>query len=138
MAFLDFPTLSADATILYPQDDYLDPDVVSQFEDQQSVEVQSTGSGGYWSKLSVIIEAPETEADGIFDFLKGQRLRGIPFYFTHRKRGRILVRYWPDTNPPTLPYVRVVAGQPDRVQFQLPLREESIGSSGGGGVVFGG
>jgi len=126
--FDDFPTLARPAVITYPDDIWTDPDVVTLFEDQQSVEVQSTGSRGFWGVLNVTITAPETIADTVMNFLVAHRLRAIPFYFTHRKRGRILVRYWPDGNPPMLPYVRTISGAPgigDVVQFDLPLRQEA-------------
>jgi hypothetical protein len=124
VSFNNFPALSSAALITIPQDDWIDPDVVTLFEDQQSVEVQSTGSGGFYL-LTVRIQCPEADADTIFTFLKGQRLRAIPFNFTHRKRGTIVVRYWPSGSPPTLPYKRLVAGSPDLVEFDLPLRQEA-------------
>jgi hypothetical protein len=112
--------LSSRTTFKYPKDVYTDPDVVTTFEDQLSVEVQSSGATGFWSNLQVLIQAPEADADKIFTFLKGQRLRAIPFNFVHRKRGTILVRYWSNE----LPYVRAVSGNPDLVEFDLPLRQE--------------
>lgn len=118
MAFDDFPALSVNALIKYAEDDWSDPALITVFDDQQSVEVINTGAGGFWTNLSVIIECQESEADILFAFLAAHRLRGIPFYFTHRKRGRLLVRYWSDT----LPYKRVVSGTPDFVHFDLPLR----------------
>jgi hypothetical protein len=127
VAFPDFPSTSTSpaiskrATIKYPEDDWSDPDVVTLFEDQRSVEVQSTGSGGFWEVLPVVVQAPEADADIIMAFLQGRRLRGLPFYFTHRKRGRLLVRYWNNK----LPYKRLVSGSPDLVGFDLPLRQEA-------------
>jgi len=118
MPFNTFPTLSPSATIKYPEDTWSDPDIMTIFDDQQSVEVINSGSGGFWVDLTVIIQAPEAEADTIFAFLVGQRLRGIPFNFAHRKRGTILVRYFDNK----LPYKRVVSGNPDFVEFTLPLR----------------
>ncbi len=126
MSYDDFPTISTrKSSVQYPVDEWSDPDVVTQFDDQISVEVQSAASDGFWSNLTVVITCTETDADTIFAFLRAHRLRGIPFYFTHRKRGRILVRYWPNSNPPSLPYRRAIAGKPDIVQFELPLRQEA-------------
>jgi len=130
MSFLDFPSttttpaISSRTTIRIPDDAWHDPAIITQFEDQISVEVQSTSSAGFWGVLNVSIQAPEADADIITAFLVGQRLSAIPFYFTHRKRGRILVRYWPNTNPPSLPIRRLVAGNPDLIGFDLPLRQE--------------
>jgi hypothetical protein len=127
VSFPDFPSLvttpaiSKRTTFKYPQDEWSDPAVVSIFDDQQSVEVQSTGSGGFWSNLAVVVQAQEADANIILAFLQGRRLRGLPFYFTHRARGRLLVRYWADV----LPVKRVVAGNPDLIQFDLPLRQEA-------------
>ena len=118
MPFNTFPTLSASATIKYPEETWSDPDIMTVFDDQQSVEVINTGSGGFWENLQVVIQAPEAEADAIFAFLVAQRLRGIPFNFAHRKRGTILVRYFSNK----LPYKRVLSGTPDLVEFDLPLR----------------
>jgi hypothetical protein len=121
VSFNNFPSVGARVTFKYPKDVWRDPDVVTTFEDQRSVEVQSSGSGGFWKELSVQIQAPESDADTILTFLQGQRLRAQPFYFNHRKRGTILVRYWSDE----LPYVRAVSGSPDLVEFDLPLRQEA-------------
>lgn len=126
MSFDDFPStitspaISSRVTFKYGADKWVDPAVVTTFEDQISVQVQSTGSGGFWGELPVTIQAPEADADIIFAFLAAHRLRGIPFFFTHRKRGRLLVRYWNDE----LPMPRLVAGTPDLVGFELSLRQE--------------
>ena len=130
MSYLDFPSLTTSpaiskyVTFRYPDDNWDHPAVITQFEDQISVEVQLTSSTGFYGLLNVVIQAQETDADIIDAFLKGQGLIAVPFYFTHRKRGRILVRYWPGTNPPRLPYRRLVSGLPDLVGFDLPLRQE--------------
>jgi len=122
MSYNTFP-MSAISTILYPKDVWTDPDVVTHFDDQVSVEVQPAGAAGFWGDLHVVIEATGSNADTIFEFLRDQRLRAIPFYFVHRKRGTILVHYWPLDDPPSLPMPRLVAGNGDRVQFDLPLRQ---------------
>lgn len=111
-------TLPAGATILYPQDDWIDADEVTVYENR-SVEVRNLNSVGAW-EFSVTIVAKESAADTIFTFLRNQRLRGIPFNFAHRKRGTLLVRYWSNR----LPMKRAVHGKPDQVAFELPLRAE--------------
>jgi hypothetical protein len=136
MTFPDFPSLITSpaitraTTFKIPEDDWVDPAAFTFMDDQQSVEVQSTGSDGFWGALTVIIQAPEADADIIFSFLRAQRLSAVPFWFTHRKRLRILVRYWPfgtsapSSTPPMLPYKRAVSGRPDQIEFVLSLRQE--------------
>lgn len=138
-SFDDFPIiggsgggdLSKQSTIRYPEDDRMYPAVVTMFDDQQSIEVQSTGSGPFWGTLPVTLVCPEADADKVVAFLDAHQGTGIPFYFTHRKRGRILVRWWPwgssaptSGTPPTLQYVRTIAGNPDLVTLSLMFRQE--------------
>ena len=117
--FPTYPTISHQTAIRYPEDEYGDDSIVTQFEDR-SVEVRNRHSTGKWEMLPVTIVCPEADADVIFTFLQGQRLKGIPFNFVHRKRGTVIVRYWSDR----LPMKRVVSGSPDQIQFDLQLREE--------------